>query len=143
VRCPVCRAKPMEKCTLMTGHPSNKAHLARGLTAAKAPHPESSGHAALRFLRAPTSRSFRGLFQHLRGDMTLKRNNPPSPMSFQIHKNGRAVDGISYPSLEEASAALEKAAQGGEVNLVDRLDQVVRRYTLNECRNARNSWNKA
>jgi hypothetical protein len=64
-------------------------------------------------------------------------------MSFQIHKNGSAVDGVSYPSLEEASAALEKAAQGGEVIQVDGLDQVVRRYTLDECRNARNSWNKA
>lgn len=72
-----------------------------------------------------------------------KRNNPQNLMSFQIHKNGSAVDGVSYPSLEEASAALEKAARGGEVTQVDRLDQVVRRYTLDECRNARNSWNKA
>jgi hypothetical protein len=71
------------------------------------------------------------------------RNNAPNRMSFQIHKNGSAVDGVSYPSLEEASAALEKAAQGGEVIQVDGLDQVVRRYTLDECRNARNSWNKA
>ncbi len=75
--------------------------------------------------------------------MVSKRNNPPNLMSFQIHKNGSAVDGVSYPSLEEASAALEKAAQGGEVTQVDRLDQVVRRYTLEECRNARNTWNKA
>jgi hypothetical protein len=72
-----------------------------------------------------------------------KQNNPPGLMSFQIHKNGSAVDGVSYPSLEEASAALEKAAQGGEVTQVDKLDQVVRRYTLEECRNARNLWNKA
>jgi hypothetical protein len=72
-----------------------------------------------------------------------KRNNPPTAMSFQIHKNGSAVDGVSYPSLSEASAALEKAAQGGEVTQVDRLDQVVRRYTLDECRNARNLWKKA
>jgi hypothetical protein len=70
------------------------------------------------------------------------RNKAPNPMSFQIHKNGSAVDGASYPSLEEASAALEKAAQGGEVIQVDRFDQVVRRYTLDECRNARHSWNK-
>ncbi|HME36949.1 MAG TPA: hypothetical protein VKF84_17080 [Candidatus Sulfotelmatobacter sp.] len=75
--------------------------------------------------------------------MVPKRNNPQNLMSFQIHKNGSAVDGVSYPSLEEASAALEKAARGGEVTQVDRLDQVVRRYTLDECRNARNSWNKA
>ncbi|MGA9511550.1 MAG: hypothetical protein WBV55_23205 [Candidatus Sulfotelmatobacter sp.] len=73
----------------------------------------------------------------------LKQNNPSSLTSFQIHKNGSAVEGASYPSLEEASAALEKAAQGGEVTQVDGLDQVVRRYTLDECRNARNSWNKA
>jgi hypothetical protein len=70
------------------------------------------------------------------------RNKPQNPMSFQIHKNGSAVDGVSYGSLEEASAALEKAAQGGEVTQVDRLDQVVRRYTSEECRTARNFWNK-
>jgi hypothetical protein len=64
-------------------------------------------------------------------------------MCFQIHKNGGAVDGISYPSLREAAAALEKAAQGGEVTAVDGLDQIVRRYTADECRTARNSWNKA
>lgn len=75
--------------------------------------------------------------------MVLKRNSPQNLMSFQIHKNGSAVDGVSYPSLEEASAALEKAAQGGEVTQVDELDQVVRRYTLNECRNARNRGSKA
>ena len=71
-----------------------------------------------------------------------KQNNPQNLTSFQIHKDGSAVDGVSYPSLEEASAALEKAARGGEVTQVDRLDRVVRRYTLDECRNARNSWNK-
>jgi hypothetical protein len=71
-----------------------------------------------------------------------KRNNPQDSMSFQIHKNGSAVDGVSYPSLQEASAALEKAAQGGEVTQVDRLDQVVRRFTLEECRNTRKLWNK-
>jgi len=72
----------------------------------------------------------------------FKRDNSQNVMCFQIHKNGGAVDGVSYPSLEEASAALEKAAQGGEVTQVDMLDRVVRRYTLDECRNARNSWNK-
>jgi hypothetical protein len=75
--------------------------------------------------------------------MVPKRDNPQNLTSFQIHKNGSAVDGVSYPSLEEASAALEKAAQGGEVTQVDELDQVVRRYTLNECRNARNFGHKA
>ncbi len=72
-----------------------------------------------------------------------KPKNSQNLLSFQIHKNGSAVDGVSYPSLAEASAALEKAAQGGEVTQVDRLDQVVRRYTLDECRNARNLWSKA
>ena len=64
-------------------------------------------------------------------------------MSFQIHKNGSAVDGVSYPTLEEASAAMEKAAQGGEVTAVDEFDQIVRRYTSEECRTARNFSNKA
>ncbi len=71
-----------------------------------------------------------------------KLKNPQNLLSFQIHKNGSPVDGVSYPSLAEASAALEKAAQGGEVTQVNRLDQVVRRYTLDECRNARNLWSK-
>ena len=57
-------------------------------------------------------------------------------MFFQIHKDGQAVDGSSYPSLEEASAALEKAEQGGQVAEVDALDRIVRRYTLQECRTA-------
>jgi len=57
-------------------------------------------------------------------------------MFFQIHKNGQAVDGGSYSSLEEASAALEKAERGGEVAEVDASDRIVRRYTLQECRKA-------
>ena len=65
-----------------------------------------------------------------------------SGVAFQIHKNGSAVDGVSYASLREASAALEKAAQGGEVTAVDEFDQIVRRYTTDECRNARNALNK-
>jgi len=60
-------------------------------------------------------------------------------MCFQIHKNGGPVDGVSYPTLVAASIALEKAAEGGEVTAVDGLDQIVRRYTADECRNARNS----
>jgi hypothetical protein len=75
--------------------------------------------------------------------MFPKQNKLQSALSFQIHKNGSAVDGISYASLEEAAAALEKAAQGGEVTAVDGLDQIVRRYTSDECRTARMSWNKA
>ena len=57
-------------------------------------------------------------------------------MFFQIHKNGQAVDGGSYPSLEQAASALEKAEQGGEVAEVDAADRIVRRYTLQECRKA-------
>jgi len=69
--------------------------------------------------------------------------NMRTGLSFQIHKNGNAVDGASYPSLEEASAALEKAGQGGEVTAVNEFDQIVRRYTSDECRTSRNFSNKA
>ena len=69
----------------------------------------------------------------------LPDNKLPNQTYFQIHKNGVPVDGVSYASLAEASVALEKAAQGGEVNAVDGLDQIVRRYTADECRKARNS----
>lgn len=74
--------------------------------------------------------------------MLPKQSNPPNLLSFQIHKDGSAVDGVSYPSLEEAAAALEKAARGGEVTAVNGLDQIVRRYTSEECRTARNFWNR-
>jgi hypothetical protein len=61
-------------------------------------------------------------------------------MFFQIHRDGQAVDGTSYPTLEEASAALHKAEQGGQVAEVDEWDKIIRRYTLQECRTAtRNS----
>jgi len=63
VRCPMCGAKPKAKCTLSTGHPSTKTHLARGLAAAKVSRPESSGQAVLRILKAITSRGLRVL-QH-------------------------------------------------------------------------------
>ena len=62
VKCPVCRAKPREKCTMTTGHPSNKTHLDRSLAAAKAPRPEISGSSILRSLRTFTSRGLRVLF---------------------------------------------------------------------------------
>jgi hypothetical protein len=75
--------------------------------------------------------------------MLPKQGNVQNSMFFQIHKNGSAVDGVSYTTLGEASAALEKAAQGGEVTAVNGFDQIVRRYTSDECRAARNSWNKA
>ena len=68
----------------------------------------------------------------------LPKPNKQNQMCFQIHKNGAPVDGVSYPTLVEASVALEKAAQGGEVTEVDGFDQIVRRYTADECRNARN-----
>ncbi len=57
-------------------------------------------------------------------------------MFFQIHKDGQAVDGRSYSTLEEASAALEKSERGGEVAAVDSADKIMRRYTLQECRTA-------
>jgi hypothetical protein len=57
-------------------------------------------------------------------------------MFFQIHKDGQAVDGGSYSSLEEAAAVLESAEQGGQVAEVDASDKIVRRYTLQECRAA-------
>jgi len=71
--------------------------------------------------------------------MLLRQNKQQNQVCFQIHKNGAPVDGVSYATLSEASASLEKAGQGGEVTAVDGLDQIVRRYTAEECRNARNS----
>jgi hypothetical protein len=63
VRCPMCRAKPKEQCTLSTGHPSTKTHLARGLAAAKVPRPENPGYALLRVLKEVASRGLRAIFQ--------------------------------------------------------------------------------
>jgi len=57
-------------------------------------------------------------------------------MFFQIHKDGQAIDGSSYHSLEEAASALEKAEQGGQVTEVDASDKIVRRYSRQECRAA-------
>lgn len=57
-------------------------------------------------------------------------------MFFQIHKDGQAVDGGSYSSLEGAASALGRAEQGGQVAEVDVSDKIVRRYTLQECRAA-------
>jgi len=71
--------------------------------------------------------------------MLPKQNKQQNQMCFQIHKNGTPVDGVSYATLLEASVALEKAGQGGEVTAVDGLDRIVRRYTAEECRSARNS----
>jgi hypothetical protein len=62
VQCPVCRAKPKERCTLTTGHPSLKTHSKRAEAAAKAPRPESSGHAALRSLQELAASGYRTLF---------------------------------------------------------------------------------
>jgi hypothetical protein len=64
VQCPMCGAKPKERCTASTGHPSAKTHLDRDLAAAKYARPESSGQAALRILKAMTSRGLRLLTQH-------------------------------------------------------------------------------
>jgi hypothetical protein len=71
--------------------------------------------------------------------MLPKQSAQQNQLCFQIHKNGGPVDGVSYSTLVEASTALEKAGQGGEVTAVDGLDQILRRYTADECRNARNS----
>jgi hypothetical protein len=64
VRCPMCGAKPKQKCTFSTGHPSDKTHRNRDLAAAKISHPESSGLAVWRSLKGATSRGLRVLFQH-------------------------------------------------------------------------------
>lgn len=61
-------------------------------------------------------------------------------MFFQIHKNGQPVDGGSYRTLAEASAVLERSAQGGEVTEVDACDKVIHRYTVEECRSAARSF---
>jgi hypothetical protein len=75
--------------------------------------------------------------------MVPKQHTTQNALFFQIHKDGSAVDGVSYTTLGQASAALEKAAQGGEVTAVNGFDQIVRRYTSEECRAARNAWSKA
>jgi hypothetical protein len=64
VKCPMCRAEPKEKCTLSTGHPSIKTHLARGLAAAKVSSPKNAGLAALRNFGQITSRGLRALIHH-------------------------------------------------------------------------------
>ena len=64
------------------------------------------------------------------------RNKPAALTFFQIHKDGNAVEGNSFSSLEEASVALEKAGLGGEVTEVDGSDRIMRRYTLEESRAA-------
>ncbi len=60
----MCRAKPKEQCTLTTGHPCLKTHLARAQAAAKVPPPENAVQWALRTLKQVTSRGLRVLFQH-------------------------------------------------------------------------------
>jgi hypothetical protein len=57
--------------------------------------------------------------------MLQKQNKLQNQMCFQIHKNGGPSMTVSYPTLVEASVALEKGAQGGEVTAVDGLDQIV------------------
>jgi len=64
VRCPMCRAKPKEQCTLTTGHPSAKTHLAREQAAAKVASPETSSQAAIRVLKSAGKRGLRLIFQH-------------------------------------------------------------------------------
>jgi hypothetical protein len=62
VRCPMCRAKPKEQCTLTTGHPSEKTHLVREQAAAKARPPDNSGQTAMRMIKKAAARSFSALF---------------------------------------------------------------------------------
>ena len=64
VQCPMCGAKPKQRCTASTGHPSAKTHLDRDLAAAKYARPENAGEALLRILKAVTSRGLRILSQH-------------------------------------------------------------------------------
>ena len=63
VRCPMCGAKPKERCKLSTGHPSTKTHLDRELSAAKVARAENVGEAIMRMLRAAMT-NLRVLFQH-------------------------------------------------------------------------------
>ena len=64
VRCPRCGAKPKEKCTMSTGHPSTKTHLIREVAAAKVSAPDNVAQTVLRIMKAVTSRGLRVLFQH-------------------------------------------------------------------------------
>ena len=65
MRCPVCKAKPKEKCTLSTGQECVKTHLDRGLAATKAGRrPENSVEATLRVVKAAASRGFHNIFHH-------------------------------------------------------------------------------
>jgi hypothetical protein len=63
----MCRAKPKEPCTLTTGHPSEKTHLAREQAAGKVSRPETSGRTAMRMLRNAAKRGFDGLFSKRKG----------------------------------------------------------------------------
>ncbi len=63
VRCPVCGAKPKEKCTLSTGQPRVKTHHDRNLLAAKTGIPDNFFQATLRNVKATSSR-LRVLFHH-------------------------------------------------------------------------------
>ena len=62
VRCPMCGAKPKERCKLSTGHPSEKTHFDRELAAAKVSRPEGFSLTVLRSLKAWMGRGFRVLF---------------------------------------------------------------------------------
>jgi hypothetical protein len=58
----MCRAKPKELCTLTTGHPSDKTHLARAQAAAKVAAPENSGQVAVRMMKNAGKQSWGLLF---------------------------------------------------------------------------------
>lgn len=65
VSCPVCGAKPKEKCKLSTGKPCVKTHLDRSLAAGKASPPDNFVQSALRILKTTTSRGFHMLFHRV------------------------------------------------------------------------------
>lgn len=62
VRCPVCRAKPGEKCKFSTGTSCPKPHQDRSLYAAKMSRSENLGQAALRVLSDAAGRTLDRLF---------------------------------------------------------------------------------
>jgi hypothetical protein len=64
VRCPMCRAKPKQPCTLSTGHPSAKTHLAREQAAARMSPPETLSQRAIKVVKNLNWHSIRLLFQH-------------------------------------------------------------------------------
>jgi hypothetical protein len=60
---------------------------------------------------------------------------------FQVHKDGKNVSGeATYPSLEQAALALRDAPAGSEEVEIDGANEVIRRYTREECATAANAF---